>query len=111
MRRLARAAGVPEAVLLVEPASRNTAGNAREAARLLRPLGLSTVLLVSDRTHLPRARLLFRLAGIAVVASAAPPPAPLGAEIAALLHELMALPYSLLRALWQRRGGTTPRFR
>src|SRR5208282_3125552 len=66
MRRVAVARGVPRAALLVEPRSRDTVGNARETARLLRSRGVRSVLLVSDRTHLPRAALLFRLAGLRV---------------------------------------------
>jgi len=102
MRRLALDAGVPEAALLVEPGSRNTAENAREAARLLRAHGLRAVLLVSDRTHLPRAALLFRLEGIKIVGRAAPPAASPIVEIASILHELAALPRSLFRALVNR---------
>ncbi|HWZ69187.1 MAG TPA: YdcF family protein, partial [Stellaceae bacterium] len=50
MRRIAIARGVPEAALLVEPGSRDTVENAREAARLRwRPRGGRFVLLVSDR--------------------------------------------------------------
>src|SRR5687767_9398781 len=64
MAGLARTAGVPEAALLYEGASRNTAENALNSARLLREMGLSRVLLVSSRTHLLRARWLFRLAGL-----------------------------------------------
>ena len=66
MRRLAAGRGVPQAALLIEACSRDTLGNARETALLLRANGLRSVLLVSDRTHLPRAALLFRLAGLAV---------------------------------------------
>ena len=64
MRRLALASGLPEAALLLEPRSRNTWENAEESARLLRRRGLRRVVLVSDRAHLPRAALLFRLAGL-----------------------------------------------
>ena len=59
MRERALGWGVPEAVLLIEPASRNTFENARETARLLGLRGLRSVLLVSHRIHLPRAILLF----------------------------------------------------
>jgi uncharacterized SAM-binding protein YcdF (DUF218 family) len=74
MAALARAAGVPEEALLLEPRSRDTAENAAFAAALLRQRGLGRVLLVSDRFHLPRARLLCRRAGLAVVATAHPAP-------------------------------------
>src|SRR5271169_4467345 len=64
MRRMALARGVPEAALLVEPGSRDTVENARETARLLRSRGARSVVLVSDRVHLPRAALLFCLTGL-----------------------------------------------
>jgi uncharacterized SAM-binding protein YcdF (DUF218 family) len=98
MRRLALADGVPESALLVEPNSPNTWENARESARLLRRRGLRRVVLVSDRSHLPRAALLFRLAGLEVAGRAGvPSPSPVW-ELGALLREIAALPHSLWRA-------------
>lgn len=99
MRRAALARGVPESALLVEPTSRNTFENARETARLLRARGLGSVLLVTDRTHLPRATALFRLVGLRVVGSAAVPPSSLKRGIGAAIYETAALPWSLLRAV------------
>jgi uncharacterized SAM-binding protein YcdF (DUF218 family) len=98
MRRLALAAAVPEGALLIEPHSRNTWENACESAGLLRPRGLRRVVLVSDRTHLPRAALLFRLAGLEVAGWAGVGSPSLLSEIGAVLHELAALPKSLWRA-------------
>jgi uncharacterized SAM-binding protein YcdF (DUF218 family) len=99
MRDIALAAGVPEHALLVEAASRDTLDNARECARLLRARGRHSILLVSDRTHLFRATLLFRLAGLAVVGRAGVRPASPLAELALALREALALPRSLVRAL------------
>jgi uncharacterized SAM-binding protein YcdF (DUF218 family) len=96
MRRAALAGGMPEAALLIEPVSRDTFENARETARLLRSRGLASVMLVSDRTHLPRAAMLFRLAGLRVVGQAA------GASrfrAGAVIREIAALPWSLIRVL------------
>jgi uncharacterized SAM-binding protein YcdF (DUF218 family) len=101
MRRAALCRGVPEAALLVEPNSPNTVGNARECAQLLRRHALCSVVLVSDRTHLLRARLLFRLAGIEVAGCAGVRPPSLVWEIGAVLREAAALPRSLLRAASQ----------
>ena len=101
MRELALARGMPKSALLVEPASRNTVENAREAARLLRPECRNSVLLVSDRAHLPRAALLFRLAGLRVAGRAGIPPRSLLWETGAAIRECAALPGSLLRALFQ----------
>lgn len=103
MRDLALAAGVPEAALLYEPESRNTVENALNTARLLRQRDIRRVVLVSDRTHLPRAALLFRRAGLETVGRAGvPAPSPARA-LAGALYEIGALPRSLLR-LWAARG-------
>jgi uncharacterized SAM-binding protein YcdF (DUF218 family) len=101
MRCLALAAGVPQAALLVEPRSRNTLENARETARLLAAQGLASVLLVSDRVHLPRAALLFRRAGLAVAGRAAPPPPALRREATLALRELVALGRTLFCILFR----------
>ncbi len=102
MRRAAMAAGVPERAMLIEPMSRDTLGNARETARLLRAYRLRSVVLVSDRTHLPRAALLFRLAGVAVAGRSGVRSRSLLWEIGAAVRELAALPWSLVRAILQR---------
>lgn len=102
MSVLAIEAGVPRAALLCEAWSRNTAENAVYSARLLRPLGLRRVVLVSHRTHLPRARLLFRLAGLSVVGGAGVPSRSAAAAVAAALYEAVALPRSVIRLLCRR---------
>ena len=99
MRDLALAAGVPETALLCEPDSRNTVENAVNTARVLRERGMSRVVLVSDRTHLPRAALLFRLAGLDVVGRAGVPALSRPRTFLAACYEAGALPRSLLR-LW-----------
>jgi uncharacterized SAM-binding protein YcdF (DUF218 family) len=102
MRRMALARGVPPAALLIEPNSRDTLGNARETAELLRSRGRRSVVLVSDRVHLPRAALLFRFAGVAIAGRAGVrSPSPLQ-EIGPAIRELAALPWSLARALVRR---------
>ena len=101
MRRMALARGVPDALLLVEPNSRDTVENAHEAARLLRVRGGGKVVLVSDRSHLPRAVLVFRLAGLRVAGRAGVPPPSIGWEIAAVIRECVALPRSLARAYFR----------
>ena len=105
MGRLALTYGVPESALLVEPASHNTFENARETARLLRSKQLRSVVLVSDWSHLPRARLLFQFAGLEVVALAAGSSPSLKWQVRAAIHEIVALPWSLLRALITRQTG------
>ena len=101
MRSLMLAAGVADVALLCEPGSSNTVENARYTARLLHRRDFSRVILVSDRTHLPRAALLFRLAGLEVVGRAGVPSRSLARACAAAIYEFAALPRSLLR-LWLR---------
>ena len=98
MRRAAIADGVPPTALLIDNVSRDTFENARETARLLTARGLRSVLLVSDRVHLPRAALLFRLAGLRIAGRAAVPARSLRRQAGAMLREIVALPWSLLRA-------------
>jgi uncharacterized SAM-binding protein YcdF (DUF218 family) len=98
MRRAAIADGVPPTALLIDFVSRDTFENARETARLLSARGLRSVLLVSDRVHLPRAALLFRLAGLRIAGRAAVPARSLRRQAGATLREIVALPWSLLRA-------------
>jgi uncharacterized SAM-binding protein YcdF (DUF218 family) len=102
MRHAALAGGVPEGAMLIEPMSRDTLGNARETARLLRAHRLRSVVLVSDRTHLPRAALLFCLAGVEVAGRSGVRSRSLLGEGAAAIRELAALPWSLVRAILQR---------
>jgi uncharacterized SAM-binding protein YcdF (DUF218 family) len=99
MCEIALARGVPERALLVERQSRNTVENAREAAQLLQSHDGHSVLLVSDRSHLLRAALLFRLAGLRVAGWAGVPPQSLLWEMAAAIRECVAFPRSLFRAL------------
>ena len=100
MRGLALAAGVPDAALLLEPSSRNTAENALYTARLLQARGLRRIVLVSDPEHLFRASLLFRLVGLDVVGRAGASSAP---TLGSRLLEAAALPRSVVRVLLRRR--------
>jgi uncharacterized SAM-binding protein YcdF (DUF218 family) len=108
MRRAAIAHGVSETAMLVDAVSRDTVENARETARLLSARGLDSVLLVSDRIHLPRAALLFRLAGLRVGGRAAVPARSAWRAAGAAFREVLALPWSLLRAGSRRLGHGEP---
>jgi uncharacterized SAM-binding protein YcdF (DUF218 family) len=101
---------VPNAALLVEAESANTVENAFLSAALLRQRGLASVLLVSERYHLFRARLLFHRAGLVVVDTVAPP-ADWRADWPMWLREAVALPRSLWRARRRTRaaGAMDPR--
>ncbi|MCC6748131.1 MAG: YdcF family protein [Deltaproteobacteria bacterium] len=68
----ARALGVPEGAILVEPTSRTTEENARHAAHLL---GGGRVIVVTDGYHAFRTRRIFRrhFAAVWLVPSTSPP--------------------------------------
>jgi uncharacterized SAM-binding protein YcdF (DUF218 family) len=97
MRGMARAAGVPDAAMLLDMRSTSTFENAVETAQVLRDHGLSSVLLVSDGYHLPRARLLFRLCGVAVAAISAAPPGSLGHRLTMAAREVLTIPANVWR--------------
>ena len=99
MARLAEAAGVPPAALVIEAASRNTVENASFCARLLRDRRLRRIVLVSDRVHLPRAAMLFRLAGLRVIGRAGVSARSWPAAIVAAAHELGAIPRAAVRLM------------
>jgi uncharacterized SAM-binding protein YcdF (DUF218 family) len=88
---LVTAAGVPASVLLLEDRSHSTEENALYTAELLRPLGLTRVLLVSDSYHLYRAETLFRQAGLHPSSSPAPQRLLWPERYARATRELVAL--------------------
>jgi uncharacterized SAM-binding protein YcdF (DUF218 family) len=65
-------AGVPDAALIVEGASRNTHQNALYSIAILRQRKLRNVLLVTSGIHMPRAEASFAREGIAVIPAPAP---------------------------------------
>jgi uncharacterized SAM-binding protein YcdF (DUF218 family) len=69
--RLARELDVPRTAVLTDVQGRDTMEEAAGSARLLQPLGVHKVLLVTGHYHMPRARRLFEKAGFEVVPSAA----------------------------------------
>ncbi|MCI0668913.1 MAG: YdcF family protein [Myxococcaceae bacterium] len=68
---LAVSLGVPPEACVLEEDSHSTAENARLSAEVLRRLGATRVVVVSDPYHLLRARQLFRLHGFEVGTSPA----------------------------------------
>lgn len=72
MRDLALAMGVPADRVVIEPAARNTLENALFSARIAHGRGWRSLLVVTDRYHLPRALMAFRRVGLEVAGSAAP---------------------------------------
>lgn len=98
--RLAAAMGVPGTALLAETASRNTVENLRLAAPLLAG---REVVIVSNRWHLPRARLAAAILGLRVAASGPRGTMRWPRMLRAVLREAAATPGTALRALRQRR--------
>lgn len=66
MSDLAVKLGVPRSAILVEEQSRRTRESAILSASLLRRHGLRSAIVVTSTLHLPRARLAFKNAGVAV---------------------------------------------
>lgn len=114
MAGCARAAGVPAQCIVEEDCARNTWQNAQFSAALLRRHGWRTALLVTERYHLPRARLACRLNGLPVVAVSGPGHPPgrgRGRRLALTLREGLACGMMLMRAAAAilRRNGAESR--
>ena len=98
----------PEARTHIEPNSRSTWENARNTAALLRPLGVKSVVVVTDRAHMPRAILCFQRHGLrveAVALESLPKPAwapSAGAlsQVPVIWREWVALIWYYLRYFW-----------
>jgi len=106
MKRLAIEQGVPENRILMDETARNTVDNAIACVRILKQKKWTDVMIVSDRYHLPRGRLLFRLLGINAAGS--------GPEVCNKvgrpwkwryfqLREFVAIPVGVMTLLWRRR--------
>ena len=101
MRDLALAAGVPDSALMIEPRSRTTLENATETAKLLSTGRQSAIVLVTDGYHALRARLLFRMAGLRVVAVHTAK-VPLRPRLLMAAAECVKLPTNLVRAVLRK---------
>lgn len=98
MRALLLAEGLPLDAILLEDRSTSTHENLLLALPILATLGAQEVVVVTDLTHAPRARLIAR--GLGLRATAASPPLR-GAHPRTLLRQaLRELPATLL-ALWR----------
>lgn len=101
MRDLLVAAGVPADAVIEEDRARNTLENALYSVAILRARGLGPVVVVSDRYHLPRALMLFRLLGCRVVGSG-PPVAPTARRrdrLTSFRREAVAVPRDFVRGI------------
>jgi uncharacterized SAM-binding protein YcdF (DUF218 family) len=106
MAGLLRDAGVPPGRIRQEPTGTDTFSSVIACIRLLRAAGhAGPVMLATHRYHLPRSRLLFRLAGMP--AGAVPPPAGPAASGQRRrwfwrLREVPAVPYDAALMAWER---------
>ena len=64
LRQFALEFGIPEQQILIEPDSRNTYENAVNTRSLMEQHGLSSSILVTSATHLPRSMGCFQKAGL-----------------------------------------------
>jgi uncharacterized SAM-binding protein YcdF (DUF218 family) len=64
MRDILTNAGIPDAAIQLEDRSTNTLENIRNALPILTKLHTKNVLIVTDRYHAPRARLIARRLGL-----------------------------------------------
>ncbi len=117
MASLLAARGVAPDRILEEPTGRDTLSSALACVALLRACGHDgPVWAASNAYHLPRCRMLLRLAG--VQAGAIAPEGPAARDWRRRwfwrLREVPALPWSVARMLWvqlaRRRPGTSPSF-
>jgi uncharacterized SAM-binding protein YcdF (DUF218 family) len=100
MRDLLLAEGVPPGAIRLEDRSRNTHENLLFALPLLADLGAREVVIVTDLTHAPRARLIARRLGLPATSSS---PSLRGAHLPTTLRQsLREVPATAL-ALWRLR--------
>lgn len=89
----AEQAGVPPSALVLEPESRSTEENARNAAAIMRERGWQTAVVVSDSYHLLRARWMFSREDVPVWTSPAPSPGGVFDTLYFLAREVGAVVY------------------
>jgi uncharacterized SAM-binding protein YcdF (DUF218 family) len=93
MATVARSAGLPEAVAIVEPNAHSTIQNAAFGLALL-PTPAERIIVVSDAFHLPRAWVIFRVLGdedIALYATEGALAAPLPTRLGWSLREAVVI--------------------
>ncbi|MFH1113116.1 MAG: YdcF family protein [Pseudomonadota bacterium] len=107
MKRLAVAEGIPQHKIILEEEGTTTLTSVRQCLRIMCENEWKSAVVVSDSYHLFRSVLLFRLFGVRAFGSAAKG----GREANGALRwwyyhirELMALPWTLIRAALHRGG-------
>ena len=95
--------GVPQDAIVPEDQSTSTYENLRNAARLLKPLGVQRVTIVTNGYHAPRAALVARSVGLRAHVSA--PDVSDARKIQQyqmVLRECVAIPAYAIRLIWWR---------
>jgi uncharacterized SAM-binding protein YcdF (DUF218 family) len=98
MRALLLAHGIPETAIHPEPRSTSTHENILFARPILAALGITQVVIVTDATHAPRARLIARGLGLRATASS---PALLGGHLPTTLRQALREVPATAVALWR----------
>jgi vancomycin permeability regulator SanA len=98
------AAGVAPRRLILDEASLSTRANVEAAARQAAEGGHPHVIVCSDAYHLPRIRILLRLAGVASVVGPMAVGPPLGHHLAMSLREAAAIVHNLASVVAGRPG-------
>jgi uncharacterized SAM-binding protein YcdF (DUF218 family) len=92
--RICRAEGLPDTAIRREACSSNTLENIRNALPLLERDGIARVVIVTDRYHAPRARLIARRLGLDCTSAPAPSDgSPRWKRLRSTLREVPALLY------------------
>lgn len=99
MAQYLAAAGVAPGRLILDEASLSTRANVAATARQVAEGGHPRVIVCSDAYHLPRVRLLLRLAGVASEPGPAAAGPPLGHHLAMSLREAAAIVHNLAAAV------------
>lgn len=96
MAAICKDASVPDDVLLLEDCSTSTFDNVQFSADLLWQRDANSVIVVTDRFHMPRAAMCFRYLGFETQTSASPSsnfPGSRWRRLRAWAREILALPY------------------
>ncbi len=99
-------ADIDRARLILDEASRDTLQTVLAAARCWRKEALGPVYVCTDRYHLPRTRMLFRMAGVRTLPVASPPEranVPQDQRRWNHFREAAAIPYDFVAMLFTRR--------
>lgn len=100
------AQGVPENTIALENKSRTTFENAVHSIKIAKSMGFEHLFIVSDRYHLPRAMLTFRIMGMPSSGLSTQNSASSGAlkRVQFWLRETLALPFYVIKLLIWRTG-------